>query len=138
MSVSSADAVFLARNLGGSDHGLVDGFCNSCVTVYFLVSRSCGWCKRLLPVIDEMKKTYEGKQVHLTVVYGRDQPDVHAQFNVQSVPTIVFRSPLDGKWRQYTGERTAEAMYSTFTHYLKTTRIVHPTVKLTSYRIVKA
>lgn len=49
----------------------------------------CGPCKMMLPIIDEMAQTFEGK-----VVVGKlnvdENPDICEQFQIMNIPTMLF------------------------------------------------
>jgi thioredoxin 1 len=49
----------------------------------------CGPCRMIGPVIDEMSKEYEGKAVIGKVNVDLNS-NVSAQFNVRSIPTVLF------------------------------------------------
>ena len=54
----------------------------------------CGPCKAMLPVFEELDKTYAGK-VKFVKINVDDNTDVPGQFGVMSIPTfIIFK---DGK-----------------------------------------
>ena len=49
----------------------------------------CGPCKRLAPVIEELATEYEGR-VHIGKCDVEEDEDLAMQFQVSSIPTIVF------------------------------------------------
>ena len=51
----------------------------------------CGPCQRLSPVIEELAKEYEGK-VDIYKVDVDQEEELAAQFNIRSIPTLVFAS----------------------------------------------
>ena len=52
----------------------------------------CGPCKMISPVISESAEEYEGK-VKVGKVNVDEQPDLSAQFNIVSIPTLlVFKN----------------------------------------------
>ena len=52
----------------------------------------CGPCKMISPVISEIAEEYEGK-VKVGKVNVDEQPDLSAQFNIVSIPTLlVFKN----------------------------------------------
>ena len=55
----------------------------------------CGPCKALSPILDELDKEYDGK-IDIYKMDIEDEIEVSQQFNVMSVPTLVF-IPLEGK-----------------------------------------
>jgi len=54
----------------------------------------CGPCRLLGPIIEEISKTYEGK-----VKFGKlnvdDSPHIAVEFNIQSIPNVIFFSNGD-------------------------------------------
>ena len=55
----------------------------------------CGPCKALSPILDELDKDYDGK-IDIYKMDIEDEMEIAQQFNVMSVPTLVF-IPLEGK-----------------------------------------
>ena len=55
----------------------------------------CGPCKMLTPILEELDKEYEGK-IDIYKMDIEDEMEIAQQFNVMSVPTLVF-IPLEGK-----------------------------------------
>ena len=55
----------------------------------------CGPCKALSPILDELDKEYDGK-IDIYKMDIEDDLEIAQQFNVMSVPTLVF-IPLEGK-----------------------------------------
>ena len=55
----------------------------------------CGPCKMLTPILEELDKEYEGK-IDIYKMDIEDEMEISQQFNVMSVPTLVF-IPLEGK-----------------------------------------
>ena len=55
----------------------------------------CGPCKMLSPILDELDKEYDGK-IDIYKMDIEDEMEVAQQFNVMSVPTLVF-IPTEGK-----------------------------------------
>ena len=55
----------------------------------------CGPCKALSPILDELDKEYDGK-IDIYKMDIEDEMEVSQQFNVMSVPTLVF-IPTEGK-----------------------------------------
>ena len=51
----------------------------------------CGPCKNLSPIIDELAKEYEGK-VDIYKVDVDQEEELAAQFDIRSIPTLVFAS----------------------------------------------
>ena len=55
----------------------------------------CGPCKALSPILDELDKEYDDK-INIYKMDIEDEMEIAQQFNVMSVPTLVF-IPLEGK-----------------------------------------
>ena len=55
----------------------------------------CGPCKALSPILDELDKDYDGK-IDIYKMDIEDELEIAQQFNVMSVPTLVF-IPTEGK-----------------------------------------
>jgi|TARA_R110000824_G_scaffold256753_2_gene445810 thioredoxin 1 len=55
----------------------------------------CGPCKALSPILEELDKEYDGK-IDIYKMDIEDELEVAQQFNVMSVPTLVF-IPTKGK-----------------------------------------
>ncbi|HVW66919.1 MAG TPA: thioredoxin [Candidatus Peribacteraceae bacterium] len=68
----------------------------------------CGPCKAMLPVMEELEKTYDGK-VKLVKINVDENTDVPGKYNVMSIPTfIIFK---DGKIAsQFVGARSKADM----------------------------
>jgi thioredoxin 1 len=49
----------------------------------------CGPCKAMLPIVEELEKTYEGK-VKVVKVNVDENTDVPAKYNVMSIPTFII------------------------------------------------
>ena len=49
----------------------------------------CGPCQALMPIVDELAGTYEGK-VKIVKVNVDDSPELAQKFGVLSIPTLVF------------------------------------------------
>ena len=49
----------------------------------------CGPCKMLGPIIDELSKDLQG-QVKVVKIDIDENPDIAAQYGVQSIPTMAF------------------------------------------------
>jgi thioredoxin 1 len=54
----------------------------------------CGPCRMLAPTIDQLAEDYEGK-ANICKVNTEEEPDLTAQYQVRSIPTILFFK--DGK-----------------------------------------
>ena len=52
----------------------------------------CGPCKAMLPIVEELEKTYEGK-VKIVKMNVDENMDVPGKYNVMSIPTfIIFKN----------------------------------------------
>lgn len=49
----------------------------------------CGPCKAMLPIMEELEKTYEGK-VKIVKMNVDENTDVPGKFNVMSIPTFII------------------------------------------------
>lgn len=49
----------------------------------------CGPCKAMLPVMEELEKTYDGK-VKLVKINVDENADVPGKYNVMSIPTFII------------------------------------------------
>ena len=49
----------------------------------------CGPCRMFAPTFEKMEKKYEGKITFLSVDVD-ENPDMGAQYEVQSIPTVVY------------------------------------------------
>jgi len=54
----------------------------------------CGPCKLMNPIIDELKKEYEGK-VEFEEINVDEKPEVSEKYGVMSIPTYIIEK--DGK-----------------------------------------
>lgn len=64
----------------------------------------CGPCKAMLPIFEELEKTYDGK-VRFAKMNVDENVDTPAKFNVMSIPTFVIIK--DGKVAsQFVGARS--------------------------------
>ena len=68
----------------------------------------CGPCKALGPVLEELDKDYDGK-IDIYKMDIEDEMEVSQQFNVMSVPTLVF-IPMDGKPAIQAGAPSKDAL----------------------------
>lgn len=50
----------------------------------------CGPCHVMKPIIEELEKTYDGKVV-FTKIDVDEQPDLSNEYQVRSIPTMVFK-----------------------------------------------
>lgn len=49
----------------------------------------CGPCKRMAPIVEQLAEQYDG-QVNIGKCDIEEAEDIAAQYNVTSIPTIVF------------------------------------------------
>jgi len=68
----------------------------------------CGPCKALSPILDDLDKEYDGK-VDIYKMDIEDEMEIAQQFNVMSVPTIVF-IPVEGKPAIQAGAPSKDAL----------------------------
>lgn len=76
----------------------------------------CPHCKRMMPVVDDIKALYEGK---LTVFrFDIDENDELAtELDVKSIPTFIIYRDGEEQWRS-SGEMPAETLSSKINQYL--------------------
>jgi len=53
----------------------------------------CGPCKQIAPILEELRKEYEGK-VDIYKINTEDQQELAAMFGIKSIPSILF-IPMD-------------------------------------------
>jgi thioredoxin len=68
----------------------------------------CGPCKALSPILDELDKEYDGK-IDIYKMDIEDELEIAQQFNVMSVPTLVF-IPNEGKPAIQAGAPSKDAL----------------------------
>lgn len=76
----------------------------------------CGPCKSLMPILEKIATEYQG-QILLARINADDQQTLAAQFQVRSLPTVMFvkdGQPLDG----FTGGRTEVEVREILEQYL--------------------
>ncbi len=59
----------------------------------------CGPCKMMHPILEELSSRLDGKARILKVDIDKNQP-LAAQYNVQSVPTLMIFKNGEVKWRE--------------------------------------
>lgn len=76
----------------------------------------CPHCKRMMPVVDDIKALYEGR---LTVFqFDIDENDELAtELDVKSIPTFIIYRDGEEQWRS-SGEMPAETLSSKINQYL--------------------
>ena len=65
----------------------------------------CGPCKRLAPTIEELATEYEGR-VNIGKCDVEEDEDLPMQFQVSSIPTIVFFNKQGEMFKRLTGLQT--------------------------------
>lgn len=78
------------------------------VEVYYFSAPWCGPCKQLSPIIEELSKELTG--IHFIKINTDDSPQMAAQYEVKSVPTIVVKK---------NGEIVGRIIGAQPKHYLK-------------------
>ena len=68
----------------------------------------CGPCKALNPILEELDKEYDG-EIDIYKMDIEDELEISQQFNVMSVPTLVF-IPKDGKPAIQAGAPSKDAL----------------------------
>ena len=74
----------------------------------------CGPCKVLSPIMDELKKEYEGKATIMKMDVDENE-DIAAEFKIRGVPTILFfvKGELKNKISGLQSKETIAAMIDT-------------------------
>ena len=76
----------------------------------------CGPCRMLAPAIDQLAEEFEGK-AKICKVNTEDEPELTAQYQVRSIPTILFFK--DGKIvEQLIGATTKAILQEKINKYL--------------------
>ena len=76
-------------------------------TVCLFHSKSCGWCKKMMPEWKKFKKAHSG-DLKITEVEASEDPETVQKHNINGFPTIVLFE--NGKKRVHKGERTKNAL----------------------------
>lgn len=50
----------------------------------------CGPCKMQTPILENLAEEYAGTEVQIYKVNVDDEPELSAQFGIQSIPTLLF------------------------------------------------
>ena len=58
-------------------------------SVVFVWSPSCGYCQRMLPIMDQLSSQYAGK-VKFAKLINEQNPLTSSRYTVQGVPTLLF------------------------------------------------
>ena len=74
----------------------------------------CGPCKVLSPIMDELKKEYEGKAAIMKMDVDENE-EIAAEFKIRGVPTILFfvKGELKNKISGLQSKETIAAMIDT-------------------------
>lgn len=101
--------------LENAQQHIIDESFNRLVVVDFWADW-CGPCKSLMPILAKLAAEYQG-QILLARINADDQQTLAAQFQVRSLPTVMFvkdGQPLDG----FTGGRTEVEVREILEKYL--------------------
>jgi thioredoxin 1 len=61
------------------------------IKLYDFAASWCGPCKQLSPIIDSLKKEFEGNEnVEIIKIDIDAEPELTAQYNIRSVPTLIY------------------------------------------------
>jgi len=61
------------------------------IKLYDFYTEYCSPCKQLSPIIDILKKEFEGNEnVKIIKVNVDVEPDLSSQYNIRSVPTLIY------------------------------------------------
>ena len=86
------------------------------VTLVDFWAEWCGPCQMMLPILEELSKTMEGK-AKIAKVNVDENPSLAAQFRVMSIPTLLVMK--DGQVvEQLVGVQQADALETTLNKYL--------------------
>lgn len=77
----------------------------------------CGPCKQLGPIVDEVSKDFEGKDVKIAKVNIDDYQEIAGKFGVMSIPTLIMFQNGEPK-EQMVGVQTKEKLTQTLDAYL--------------------
>ncbi|MEG0156046.1 MAG: thioredoxin domain-containing protein [Anaerovoracaceae bacterium] len=56
----------------------------------------CGYCRRLMPVVDRLTKAYDGKAI-IAKANVDDLPDLQREYAVNTIPTLIlFKDGVGG------------------------------------------
>lgn len=76
------------------------------VTFYYLPG--CGWCEKFKPEWEKCKKMAASKNIATREVNAAENEEEVSSKGINGFPTILIS--VDGKEKEYQGERTAEAI----------------------------
>jgi thioredoxin 1 len=61
------------------------------IKLYDFYTEYCQPCKQLSPVIDSLKKEFEGNEnIQIIKVNVDVEPELSSQYNIRSVPTLIY------------------------------------------------
>ena len=58
-------------------------------TAVFVWSPSCGYCRRMLPLVDQLSSDYAGR-IKFSKIINEQSPLTSSRYNIQGVPTLLF------------------------------------------------
>ncbi|MFA9390888.1 MAG: thioredoxin [Prolixibacteraceae bacterium] len=76
----------------------------------------CGPCKMVAPILEELKKEFDGK-LDIYKVDTEEQRELAAMFGIQSIPSMLF-VPTDGKPQMAMGALPKETFIQAFKEVL--------------------
>ena len=77
----------------------------------------CGPCKMLGPIVEEVSKDFEGKDVKIAKVNIDENQELAMRFGVMSIPTLIMFQGGEPK-EQMVGVQTKEKLTQTLNAYL--------------------
>lgn len=77
----------------------------------------CGPCKQVAPILEELKKEYDGK-IDIYKVNTEQEPELSQAFGIKSIPSILF-IPLDDKPQMAQGALPKNSFVQAFKDVLK-------------------
>ena len=77
----------------------------------------CGPCKQIAPILEELRKEYEGK-VDIYKINTEDQQELAAMFGIKSIPSILF-IPMDKEPQMAQGALPKKSFEKAFKDVLK-------------------
>lgn len=100
--ISMCEAGKCEKQIENFELGNVKG--KQCVLFH---SKSCGWCKKMMPEWNKFKKAYSG-DLKITEIEASEDPETIEKLNVKGFPTIILFD--NGKQKVYKGDRTKEGL----------------------------
>jgi thioredoxin 1 len=99
-----------------SDKNTVEKDANNVVVIDFM-AEWCGPCKMQDPIIEEMKKKFEGKATFKKIDIDKDG-ELANKYNVMAVPTLIIEK--DGNiFKKYVGVTRSKELENTINDALK-------------------